>query len=81
MNHSQPWRASYEDGESKDLDVQPTDWAVSEWGGQGRGTATMNGKIMTCLFTEWIKEGDPRTDSHPLEGTLVSPRSWRLRGG
>ena len=37
---------------------------------RGRGTAMMNGEIMMCLFTDWMKEKDePETDSHPMART------------
>lgn len=34
------------------------------------------------MLTEWMKkEGNPGTDSHSMEGTWMSPRSWGLTGG
>lgn len=49
---------------------------------RGRRTAIMNEEVMTCLLIEWMKkEGNPRTDSHSMEGTWMSPRSWGLTGG
>ena len=37
---------------------------------RGRRTAMMNGEIMVCFFTEWMKEKyEPETDSHPMTRT------------
>ena len=42
---------------------------VKAFGERGKRTAKINGEIMTCIFTEWMKkEGIPRQILTPWKG-------------